>query len=231
MRWTLVDGSPRGKRSNTAFLLEALARGLEAAGHATELLHLALPAEADAAPERFAAAERVVLGFPLYTDAMPGQVMEFIERLEPFQGRPSSPPVAFLIQSGFPEPGQSRAVERYLELLAARLGSRYLGTIVKGGGMSARTPAAARWVRALEELGRDLGQADHLDPGRLRRFAGPDWFEGWRALVLRLVLRFRANPKFDQFLAKNGAFERRYDRPYAAAAPDAELEKLEKASA
>ena len=231
MRWTLVDGSPRGKRSNTAFLLEALARGLEAAGHATELLHLALPAEADAAPERFAAAERVVLGLPLYTDAMPGRVMEFIERLEPLQKRASNPPVAFLIQSGFPEPGQSRAVERYLKLLAARLGARYLGTIVKGGGMSARNPAAARWVREIEELGQNLGQVDHLDPGRLRLFAGPDWFEGWRGLILRLVLRFRANPKFDRLLAKNGAFERRYDRPYAVGAPGPKPEESDKASA
>ena len=44
--------------------------------------------------------------------------------------REGNPPVGFVVQSGFPEGLHSRYVERYLEKLAARLGSPYLGTIV-----------------------------------------------------------------------------------------------------
>jgi NAD(P)H-dependent FMN reductase len=217
MRWTLVDGSPRGKHGNTAFLLARLARGIEAAGCATEVIHLASPKQAQAAPERLAAAERCLLGFPLYTDAMPGIVMELVERLEPLQRRPENPPMAFLVQSGFPEPGHSRPVERYLELLAGRLGSRHLGTIVKGGAADARFRGEARWLEQLDAMGRHLGQDDRLDPAALRRLSGPDWFRGWRRPLLGLALRAKVNPGFDQMLEENGAFERRHDRPFATA--------------
>ncbi|HEY3356793.1 MAG TPA: NAD(P)H-dependent oxidoreductase [Polyangia bacterium] len=218
MRWTLLDGSPRGRRSNTGILLARLARGLEAAGHTTELLVLAHPRDAAAAPARFAAAERVVLGFPLYTDAMPGQVMAFIERLAPYAGRPGNPPIAFLVQSGFPEPGQSRAVERYLELLARRLGAPCLGTIVKGGVEGLQ--AMPRWMTRglltrVEALGRDLGRRGQLDPAALRALAGPDWLTGWRRLVLRVALALVSARYWDGMLRANGAWERRLERPHA----------------
>ena len=88
--------------------------------------------------QAFAGAECVLLGFPLYTDAMPGMVKHFIEALEPLAGRKDNPSLGFLVQSGFPEGLHSRYVERYLEKLAERLGCPYLGTIVKGNGEGVR---------------------------------------------------------------------------------------------
>ena len=49
--------------------------------------------------DAFEKAECVLLGFPLYTDAMPGIVKAFIDRLEPFIGRKHNPPIGFLVQS------------------------------------------------------------------------------------------------------------------------------------
>jgi hypothetical protein len=194
--------------------LARLAKGIEASGNAVDIHHLALPRDAKTAPESFASAERFVLGFPLYTDAMPGQVMDFIERLEGFRGRPGNPPIAFLVQSGFPEAGHSRAMERYLEKLAVRLGSRYLGTIVKGGGAGAQDPDARKWLPHLETLGRQLGDTDRFDPGTLRELAGPEWFPRWQHFLVRLALRLTVNRQCDKVLKKNGVFERRMDRPY-----------------
>jgi NAD(P)H-dependent FMN reductase len=222
MRWTLLDGSPRA-RSNTGILLRRLARGLEKAGQETEILRLAHPAVAARAPERFAASERFVLGFPLYTDAMPGQVMDFIERLAPFAGRPTNPPIAFLVQSGFPEAGHSRAIVRYLELLAKRLGSPYLGTIVRGGveGIQ-RKPEhkSERLLSRIENLGHGLGSRGQLETAALQELAGPERFEGLGALILRLMLPF-ANLGWNRMLRQNGAYARRFDRPYAEGTPAA----------
>ncbi len=218
MRWTLLDGSPRGRRSNTSVMLGRLVRGLESAGEEAEILHLAQPAVAAAAPERFAGSERFVLGFPLYTDAMPGQVMDFIERLAPYAGRPANPPVAFLVQSGFPEAGQSRAVVRYLELLAKRLGSLYLGTIVRGGveGIQ-RAPEkkTRRLLAGIENLGHDLGFHGQLEAAALRELAGPERFAGLSALIVRLILPL-ANLEWNRRLRENGAYARRFDRPYGS---------------
>lgn len=50
----------------------------------------------------FGEAESIWLGFPLYTDAMPGVVKAFVESLEFLRERESNPPLGFLVQSGFP---------------------------------------------------------------------------------------------------------------------------------
>ncbi len=218
MHWTLLDGSPRGRRSNTTILLGRMARGLEAAGCTTELHHLALPRERAEAPALDARAERFLLGFPLYTDAMPGQVMELFERLEPLQGRAGNPPTAFLVQSGFPEAGQSRAIERYLERLAARLGAPYLGTIVKGGIEGIQSMPAwmtRRLKERFEAIGRGLGATGRLDPRALRELAGPDWFRSWRRPVLRAVIALGSTQSWTRTLKANGAYAERLARPYS----------------
>jgi len=93
--------------------------------------HLIRVKSTDEFVQAFAEAECAWLGFPLYTDAMPGIVKHFIDALEPLAGRKNNPPLGFLVQSGFPEGLHSRYVERYLEKLAARLGSPTWGRLSK----------------------------------------------------------------------------------------------------
>jgi multimeric flavodoxin WrbA len=118
-RLTLFNGSPRGARGNTPIFLREFAAGF---GGETETHHLIQLKQTGQHVQAFAAAECVLIGLPLYTDAMPGSVKQFFEALEPLAGRKGNPPVGFLVQSGFPEGLHSRYVERYLEKLAARLG-------------------------------------------------------------------------------------------------------------
>jgi len=118
---TVFNGSPRGRKGNTPILLQQVINGYTADGkRTTELHHLAYRMERPDHLEAFANAEAVLLGFPLYTDAMPGIVKSFIEALAPFCGRKNNPPLGFLVQSGFPESAHSRHLERYLEKLTAR---------------------------------------------------------------------------------------------------------------
>ena len=214
-RLTLLNGSPRGRRGNTPIFLGEIARGFTGPN---EIHHLIRLKETDRMVQAFAEAECVLLGFPLYTDSMPGVVKHFIEALEPLVGRKNNPPLGFVVQSGFPEGLHSRYVERYLEKLAARLGSPYLGTIVKGNGEGVRLmPAEANRVLFdnLQTLGMGLAHAGRFDSETLACIAAPERYPTILDPIFRIFLRLpTAHSYFDGMLRQNGAYERRFTRPF-----------------
>lgn len=216
-RLTLFNGSPRGKRGNTPIFLREFAQGF---GGESEMHHLIQVKQVESHVQAFAQAECAWIGFPLYTDSMPGSVKHFFEALEPLVGRKGNPPVGFIVQSGFPEGLHSRYVERYLEKLAARLGSPYLGTIVKGGGEGVRV-MPSEMTRSLfgdlRALGAGLARDGRLDPEILTHIATPERYPAYLGPVFRVFLRLpSAHAYFDDMLKKNGAYERRFARPFLA---------------
>ncbi len=219
MKLTVFNGSPRGRTGNTKLYLERFIEGFEeTAGNSHELAYLNRVKNQDAFVEMFTGAEAVLLAFPLYTDAMPGMVKTFIESLAPLAGRQGNPPIGFVIQCGFPEAVHLRALERYLEKLAARLGCRYLGTIVKGGGEGAREyPSGFRKsLGTFRKLGVVYGQTGVLDPKLMRIVAGTEKFAWPLVLLFKLLLKTKPlRAGWDNQLKANGAFERRFARPYA----------------
>ena len=226
----LLNGSPRGKSGNTPILLSQIAAGWEEAsgptatsgtapGEATRMLHLARPSEFEAAVAAFGEADTVILGMPLYTDAMPARVKEFIEQLQPYVGREDNPRLGFLIQSGFAEALHSRHLERYLEKLARRLGCEYAGTIVKGGGEGIRMQPD-RWNRKLFDgvrgLGSSLALDGQFDEELLTRVAGTERYTASRATIVRMVSATSLGQWYwNSQLKRNGAYEQRFARPYA----------------
>lgn len=214
-RLTLFNGSPRGRKGNTAIFLREITAGFGGPG---EMHHLVRLNETDKMVAAFAEAECVILGFPLYTDSMPGVVKHFIEALEPLKGRENNPPIGFVVQSGFPEGLHSRYVERYLEKLAARLGSPYLGTVVKGNGEATRVmpPEMNEKLFAnLQAIGTELASAGRFDPAILSKIAHPEAFPAILGPVFRVFLRLPiAHSYFDNMLKHNGAYERRFARPF-----------------
>lgn len=212
---TVFNGSPRGRKGNTPLLLNELIKGF---GGAAEMHHLNRIHDTEQFVQAFAAAECAWIGFPLYTDAMPGIVKHFIEALEPLRGRQGNPPLGFLVQSGFPEAAHSRYVERYLEKLASRLGCPYLGTIVKGGGEGLRSMPpnmTQRLFQSVQALGKGLAENGRLDPVILQQIAKPERFPAIAGPFFRLFLRLPvATSYFDQMLRQNGAYEKRFARPF-----------------
>jgi multimeric flavodoxin WrbA len=212
---TLFNGSPRGRKGNTALFLREIAAGF---GGPSETHHLVRLNDTDKMVAAFAGAECVILGFPLYTDSMPGIVKHFIEALEPLVGRENNPPIGFVVQSGFPEGLHSRYVERYLEKLAERLGSPYLGTIVKGNGEPVRIMPpnmTAGLFANLQAIGTSLAAKGRFAPNILPKIAHPEAFPAILGPVFKLFLRLPiAHSYFDDMLKKNGAYERRFARPF-----------------
>jgi len=212
---TVFNGSPRGRRGNTPILLGEFVKGFDGE---FEVHHLIRIKDVQEHVRAFAEAKCVWLGFPLYADAMPGVVKNFIETLEPLRERTNNPPIGFLVQSGFPEALHSRYVERYLEKLAARLGSPYLGTIIKGGGEAVKSmpPEATQGLFGnLQSLGREFASTGQLSAETLRIIARPERFPIVLNPVFQLFLRMPiSHTYFDNMLKENGAYEQRFARPF-----------------
>lgn len=219
MRLTVFNGSPRGQGSNTKVMLEQLIAGFESVpGNSHELYYLKRVQQGDELAQAFAEAEIVLLAFPLYTDAMPGLVKAFIERLEPFCGREGNPALGFMVQSGFPEATHSRHVEKYLEKLAARLGCRYLGTIVKGGCEGVRMVPERmnrKLFAGLQQMGRALAERGQFDRVELQRLAKPERYPRWSIPLFKLLIKTGLLTMYwDNQLKENGVYEQRFARPY-----------------
>jgi hypothetical protein len=149
---------------------------------------------------------------------MPGIVKAFIERLESLAGRAGNPSIAFLVQSGFPESMHSRHIERYLEKLAARLGSNYVGSIIKGGCEGVRMMPEQmnrKLFDRLFEIGNSIAKTGYIDTSKLTELAEPERYPAvlipiFKALALTPLLNFYWNSQLKQ----NGVYEQRFARPY-----------------
>ena len=214
-RITVFNGSPRGKNGNTPIMLGELMKGF---GGEYEILHLVQIKKLEEQVKAYQEAECVWLGFPLYTDAMPGVVKNFIEALEPFRNNGNNPPMGFLVQSGFPEGIHSRYVERYLESLAKRLGSPYLGTIIKGNGEGTRIKVDAGNMDLfikLNVLGTGFAQSGQLKLSILKSLARPERYPRVLGPLYKWFLNTKmAHTYFDGMLSENDAYDRRNDQPF-----------------
>jgi hypothetical protein len=215
----LLDGSPRGARSNSAKMLARVAEGWErASGGPVEVLHLARRADFERAVAAFGEHGTVVVGMPLYTDSMPALVKTYIEAIAAVP-RDASPTLGFLVQSGVSEALHSRPLERYLAKLAPRLGCAYAGTIVRGGGEALQAmpdEANERLWERLRGLGESLARERRFDGDLLAAVAGTERFSPAVAALMSLAC---ATPLAQFYwngqLKKNGAMARRFARPYA----------------
>ena len=216
MKLAVFNGSPRGEGSNTKILLGHFINGFAAThGNFGELAYLNHVEDRNKFIKLFLEAEQVLLAFPLYTDCMPAIVKTFIELLEPLCGREGNPDIGFIVQSGFPEPIHSRYLERYLEKLAARLGCRYTGTVIKGGveGIQAQPALMTRKLfNSFYQLGKAFGATGKFDDQIVRKLAQPERLTKFGFRVFKFLgERFY----WDKMLTKNKAFKKRFAKPYA----------------
>lgn len=219
----LLNASPRGPKSNSMRMLTQVAAGWETAdGDAPEVLHLARRADFERAVEAFAQTDTVLLGMPLYTDSMPGLVLEFIEALASRVGRDDNPRIGLLVQSGFSEALHSRGLERYFVKLASRLKTPYAGTIIRGGCESLQQmpdQALNGLFKKLQTLGEELARDGRFSDDALAAVSGTERFSATQAAMWSLVFKAPASQFYwNGMLKKNGAWDKRFNAPYAPAA-------------
>ncbi|MDO9546918.1 MAG: NAD(P)H-dependent oxidoreductase [Pelolinea sp.] len=216
---TIFNGSPRGRSGNTPILLQKIMDGfISVEGNTAEMNHLFQTKKRSEFAHAFENAQCVLIGFPLYTDGMPGIVKEFIEGLEPFVKRKNNPPMAFLVQSGFPEGLHSRYVEQYLISLTDRLNSPYLGTLVRGGCEGVRLQPEnfnRKMFGALNALGNQLGMQGGFEKESIGALCS---LERYPKALIPLISLLEKTPMLQMYwssqLKKNNVFNDRFARPY-----------------
>jgi multimeric flavodoxin WrbA len=135
----LLIGSAKIKGTSISEnLARALSARLEAAGVTTEL-HFATEflhdGSARSAAQAIAKADLFVLVMPLYVDALPALATRALETLAAMRKTNASPSrFVLLVNSGFPEPEQSRTALRITRHFAARAGYHFAGGLPLGGG-------------------------------------------------------------------------------------------------
>jgi len=217
MKLTIFNGSPRGENSNTSIIIKWLEEGiLSREGCSLEIFRLNRTEEHDNYAARFGASDGIILVFPLYTDAMPGIVMAFIEKLSPWIGRMKGKRLGFIIHSGFPEPAHSRYIQRYLEWLCSKFQAEYAGTCVMGGseGLRYMNEGSMDNKRLLfNRLGHDFISRGRFSPDTLKRIAGKEKLP----VAMRFWFRLTgfSNAYWDLLLKKNHAYDTRFARPYS----------------
>lgn len=215
MQLTIINGSPRGTASNTEKMMSHFIRGVEENKNSNIETYYISKERKDFTmlKKKFLESENVIIGFPLYIDAMPGIVKEFIEALAS-EKIPRSLKLHFFIQNGFPETYHNRFVERYCEKLTRRLGCTYGGSITKGGceGLDVQPPAMVEKIyNYFFEIGKSFGGSGFLDQNLLKKLAHPEHLtEENLKQVVPIVNKFM----WDQWLKKNNALEKSFAKPY-----------------
>ncbi len=215
MQLTFINGSPRGKKNNSDRLMGHFIRGfLETAGNTCEIEYLTRYRQnLHALTGTFAAAQNVIIGFPLYIDAMPGSVKEFLEALAPLAGKAGNPALGFMIQCGFPETSHNRYVARYCEKFAQKMGCRSLGSILKGGceGLDVQPPFLTdKYFALFYMLGVNFGKTGKLDEALLVKLAKP---EHLTAENMTQIIPFINQALWDAQMGKNGVLDQSFFRP------------------
>lgn len=219
MKLTVFNGSPKPGPNNTQILIDNLSKGIKTVpGTEVEVFKLNRLPEGIQAAEIFAGAEAVVVAFPLYTFAMPGDVQLFFETLEPYKGKCHGKKLGFLVQYGFLEAIHARPLEKHLEKLAAMLGCDYIGTIIKGGCDSlTKSPEAKfkQFYEGMQAIGKTFAEKHAFDENQLKAYAQPETTKKYGQWFMKILVKFINYFYWGRMLKKNGvSIKESFARPY-----------------
>ncbi len=216
MKLAVINGSPRGTNSNSRIILDqflsGLAKGNPEQEHAT--FYLVNRYQIQDILDYCRHCDVMLLAFPLYTDAMPGIVKQFFEKMPALPGKK----IGYIIQSGFPEAIHCFYLEKYLEKFTQKLGAAYLGTVARGGveGIQDRS---ARLNKVLYSrfhlLGFHFASTGKFDERIVRKLKKPFQLP---KISLAIIKLFSSTDLFNygwgRHLKANHAYELRNARPY-----------------
>lgn len=218
MRLLIINGSPKLGKNNTAILLENFVEGFkETKGNEVDILRMNNEQACKKAISRFESAEMVLIGFPLYSYAMPAGVKSFIEGLEPLLGRCQGKKVGFLVQYGFIEAIHARPLELYLEHISKSLCCEYLGTIIKGGcdGLSKNKNRYKKFRKGIYEIGKSFGETGKFNKVQIDAYAAPETQKKHNSFLVSIALKIINKVFWEKSLKNNGLnCESSFAKPY-----------------
>ena len=216
MKLVVVNGSPRGRKSNSDKIIEwPLSEMKLNVDLVYEKIYVVDSKERVKQMEVLKTAEYIIVIFPLYTDSMPGITKDFFEHMERNKEVLTGKPISFIIHSGFPEACQSRNVEKYTEYFSKLLGMKYMGSIIMGGSealTSAPESMFNKKIKAFKSIGRSISQYKEFDASDKIIISKPETLSKTEMFILKHINI--GNFFWNGLLKKNNAFEKRFDKPY-----------------
>lgn len=216
-KWVIYNGSPRGESSNSKLIIQKIIQGMNHQG-IEDIAVRNLNSEKNHVlwAQEFGNAENYLFVFPLYVHAMPGVVMKFFELLKPVKRKEVH--IAFFVQSGFPETSQSYYLRPYLELLTKRLEVSYDGTLIKGGveGIQMKPEKANKQLfEQMIMIGKTYGEKGIMDPELKKEYEKMEYMPKASQIIFSFFsLIGLTNFYWDYHLKKNGAYKKRFAKPY-----------------
>ena len=219
MKLTILNGSPRGKNSNSSLIIQWLTEGLnDNFFFKQDTYYLKDIQKHNDYLAHFVESDYVIIVFPLYTDSMPGLVMAFIEMLAQVKRPLTNLKLGYIIHSGFPEAHQSRYVERYMVSLTKRLGANYIGTAImpSSEGIRIMPEGMVKKKRYLfRQLGQKLTEIGRFDDEILKNVVGTEKMSELGLIVYKLLSKIGlTNFYWDNQLKSNNAYNIRFEKPY-----------------
>lgn len=218
MKLTIFNGSPRAKKGNTGLIIDLIMENFSGQDSKVHELRKLTDHGKYIKNDN----SDLLFVFPLYCDAMPGIVMEFIEEMERkkqfYRGRSCW----FFIHSGFAETKQSRFAERAMDALCVSLEMKNRGVCILGNSSllsinGGNSLAVKKLRRKIRQLSRFIQRGEDFDDGLKRKFS---MFEDLPAFSKWLFSKtniseasmnsyFKTLKGFDEVLPKM------FDQPYA----------------
>jgi multimeric flavodoxin WrbA len=215
MKLAIINGSPRGKKSNS-YRITGWMTAAMSPEHKTINVFASDKDTREGSLESFSDCDVFLMIFPLYTDAMPGITKEYMERMEEEKELFKNKPIYFIIHSGFPESSQSTNVEKYTKYFAKLMGMKYSGGIRMGGSESLQV-APDKYLRkkreAFEVLAGNIERLEPFDPDSSAYLSK----ERKIGAVLKFIFKLTNlnNMYWDNTMKKNGVYDNRFARPYS----------------
>ncbi len=216
MKLVIVNGSPRGRKSNSDKIIEwPLSEMKVEQDFVYEKVYASDLKDRAKQMDALKSADHILIIFPLYTDSMPGVTKDFFEHMERNKDFLVGKLISFIIHSGFPEALQSRDVEKYTEYFSKLLGMKYMGSIIMGGSealTAAPETMFKKKIAAFKSIGRSISQNKELEGADKLIISKPETLP--KAQLFTMKYFNISNLFWNSLLKKNKAFEKRFDKPY-----------------
>jgi len=212
MNTLFINGSPKGKKGNTALFIREITSGITEHYDTRILAH----EKTDRLAGQMLAYDAVIIVMPLYIHAMPAKVKELFEQMAEldFAGKK----LGFIVQFGFEESATADYLMQYLEVFTERLQCDYLGTILKPGAAGAAILPecfSGKLFKRLRLLGQEYNQNHSFSPETQKDMGAPYELSEKQVRMYSSPMATRINKiVWHHILRKNKAFDKKYDMPY-----------------
>lgn len=214
MKLTIINGSPRGKESNSNVIINWIETEIVESIQVYKFYASKVNTHKEAV-KSIDDNSTVLVVFPLYVDAMPAITKLFFEELEIIANKKENVKIYFIVHSGFEGAKHCRVVERYLVYLSGYLGFKYMGTAIKPGSEGIRlTPVEyiLDTKNDFVELSKDIAKGSEFGSDTLKRLAG---FELPPEEYKIGIKQSKGNTGyFSNKLKQNNVYDKCFDKPY-----------------